>query len=229
MKEITIAEKYALCMLKEVKQFSNDAEMSDYLLMCMIIEMLFDKNLEIKDYNTKKPFEKTNKIKIKLTNTAPTSMYNKEFYQIIMEMNKQEIPIDDLLAYICHGKSGFSDRNLNIITGLLERQMVLDKLITIEDKKTIFGNKEVIVINDKKFANVVEEIRSTMLKKDKYTNEFILLISLLNATGFLKNLFIKYEKKTLKQKLEKIEDTKIDKYVQIVKDIIDSYDGIVIT
>lgn len=229
MKKITVTEKYALCMLKEFHHFSDDSELSDYLLMCMIVEMMLDKNLEIKDYNTKKPFELTNKIKIKLTNTAPKSEYNKEFYQIIMEMNKPEIAIDDLLAMICHGKSGFSDRNLRIITSVLEKNMQQDKLISFKNKKTIFGNKEVIVIDDNKFANIVEEIRSTILKKDTYSDDFILLISLLNATGFLKNLFIKYEKKTLKKKLEGINDNNISKYADIVKDIIDSYDGIVIT
>ena len=46
MNNISITEKYALCMLKEKKKLYDDNLML-YLFISMIVEMMLDENLEI--------------------------------------------------------------------------------------------------------------------------------------------------------------------------------------
>ena len=82
MNNITITEKYALCMLKEMKKFINE-ELPPHLIVSMIIEMMLEDCLEIIDYNTGKVFESTGKIKVKLNDKEPLNEYNKILYNYI--------------------------------------------------------------------------------------------------------------------------------------------------
>lgn len=54
MSNVTVSEKYTLCMLKEIKNFSN-MELSIHLVTSMLIEMMLEDNLEIIE-NSKKNF-----------------------------------------------------------------------------------------------------------------------------------------------------------------------------
>ena len=103
----------------------------------------------------------------------------------------------------------------------LQDKMINDKLISLEIKKGVFKEKEVIVINEEEFNNIIGKIRIEFLEKGNFTDEFILLVSLLNSTNFLKNIFIKYEKETLKKRLKEIKETEISKQVNIAREIID--------
>ena len=87
--------------------------------------------------------------------------------------------------------------------------MLEDGLITLESKKGLIGNKEVVKIDEDKFANIIKEIKTEFLEKRNLTEDLILLASLLNSTKFLKNIFNKYEKEELNNRLKEIKDTEI--------------------
>ena len=91
MGNITVTEKYALCMLKEVKKFS-DMELSAHLVVSMVVEMMLEGSLEIVE-DKKKKWEIIKDIKVKLNNKLPKDEYNRALYKIIEELNKPEIAI----------------------------------------------------------------------------------------------------------------------------------------
>lgn len=219
MNNITVTEKYALCMLKEVKDFRY-VEISSHLIISTIIEMLLEDCLEIVDYNNGKFFDSVNKIKVKLSDKEPANEYNKKLYKIIREMNKPEVSIQDIISTFYFG---LSNKKLKTIIQALKERMVKDELISIKNKKGIFGTKEILLVNNDKFNLIIEEIRTKFLNEGSLDDDLILLASLLNSTNFLKNVFIKYEKETLKKRLEEIKNTEISQNVKIAQYIISVY------
>ena len=108
MNNISITEKYALCMLKEKKKLYDDNLML-YLFIFMIVEMMLDENLEIENN------------KVKLNNKIPTAEYNKKFYEIIKklleDLKKDEISIQRILNHI-----SYSLKKKNRSNGFLKRR-----------------------------------------------------------------------------------------------------------
>ena len=90
MDKITITEKYTLCMLKEKKTL-HEKELTPYLIVSMIVEMMLDENLKITDKN-----------KVILTDKMPTAKYNEKLYEIIKDMKKDEVPLRNILTSICY-------------------------------------------------------------------------------------------------------------------------------
>ena len=200
-------------MLKEKRKF-YETELTSHLLVSMIIEMMLDGNLEV-----------NNKSKVRLTDKIPTSNYNIQLYNAIKEgkftgilKKSDEIPFKDIISLVCYS---FSNKTMKSIVEPLKEKMVEDELISLEEKKGLFGNKEIIIINDNKFNNVVEEVRAEILENGNLTDDIILLSSLLNATKFLKNIFTKYEKERLESRLKEIKQTEISEKVKIAQDVID--------
>ncbi len=212
MDNINITQKYTLCMLKEKKTL-YEKELSPYLIVSMIVEMMLDGNLEITDKN-----------KVILNDKIPTANYNKRLYDIIKDMKKDEVLLKSILTSICYG---FSSKNLKSIVNTLKDSMVEDELITLESKKGLIGNKEVVKIDEDKFANIIKEIKTEFLEKRNLTEDLILLASLLNSTKFLKNIFSKYEKEELNNTLKEIKDTEIAKKVKIAQAAINNMSAII--
>ena len=93
MKNASITERYALCLLKEKKNlYRNDIK--PYLIVSMLIEMMIDENLEI-----------TEKNKIIIKDKIPTDKHNQQLYEYIKDMKKEEIPLKNILTSICYGFS----------------------------------------------------------------------------------------------------------------------------
>lgn len=217
MSNVTVSEKYTLCMLKEIRNFSN-MELSIHLVTSMLIEMMLEDNLEIIE-NSKKNFFGCN-MSIKLNARAPKEEYNQIFYNYLRENNKEEINMYEAITSVCYGRSGFSDRKYKEIVTKFKEKMVADNLISLSNKKGLFGKREIININDNKFNMIVDEIRDEFIDKGNFDDEMILLVSLLNSTNFLKNIVYKYEKDDLKSKLKEIKDTDISKRVKVAREVI---------
>lgn len=211
MNNVTITEKYALCMLKEKKNL-YETELVPHLFISMIIEMMLDGNLEITKEN-----------KVKLKDEIPSSDYNKQLYHIIKDMKKEEISLKNIITSICNG---FTNQKMKSVIELLKDNMVKHELIVLEEKKGLFAVKEVITINENMFTNIIEEIRAEFLEKGNLTEDIILLCSLLNSTKFLKNIFTKYEKETLNNRLQEINDTEIAERVKVARSVIDDMSAV---
>jgi len=143
MNNITVTEKYALCMLKEVKKF-NDLELATHLIVSMVVEMMLEGSIEIIDNNKKKKWEIISDIKVRLNNKIPKNEYNRELYKIIEEFNKTEISISQIIEKLCYS---FSNKNYFAVIQALQEKMISNKLISLQKKKGIFKEKEIIVIN----------------------------------------------------------------------------------
>ncbi len=209
--DLTITEKYALCMLKEKEKF-YESELTPYLLTSMILEMMLDGSLEVVDKN------------IKLIDKIPKDNYNIQLYYAIKErkfagiLKKADISFRDIITLVCYS---FSNKTMKSIIEPLKVKMIEDQLIHVEMKKALFGKKEIIVVNDDKFNCVVEEIRNEILEHDDLSDDIILLSLLLNATKFLKNIFTKYEKEKLDERLKEIQKSEISSKVKIAQEVID--------
>ncbi len=202
MNNVNITEKYALCMLKEKKTL-HEKELSPYLIVSMIVEMMLEGDLEITDNN-----------KVILNNRVPTASYNQRLYDSIKDMKKEEIPLKYVLKAICYT---LSNKKLKSIISVLKEKMVEDELITLETKKGIIGNKEVIKINEECFTNIINEVKIEFLEKGTLTEDLILLASLLDSTKFLKNIFSKYEKEKVGNILNELKDTEIAKKIKVAQ------------
>lgn len=210
MKNKKITEKYALCLLKE-KENLYSGEVSPFLVVSMLVDMMLDDNLEI-----------TEKNKVKLNNSKTSKEYNKKLYEIVEELisnsKKEEISIENIIEKVVYG---FKDKAKEIIEPL-KNKMVEDEYITIESKKTLFGHKEVISVNENKFKDIVEELRKEFLDDGELEDEYILLGSLLSYNNnIIKNMFTKYEKETLKNRLKEIKQSEIDTKIKTARDLID--------
>ena len=211
MNNVSITEKYTLCMLKEKKTLLENV-VAPYIIVSMIVEMMLDENLEINDN------------KVVLNNKVPTADYNRKLYEIIEDMKKEEVSIRYILSSICNS---FSRKNLKTIVDTLKNSMLEDELITIESKKGLIGNKEVIEIDESKFTDVIKEVKTELLENENLTEDSILLASLLNCTRFLKNIFNKYEKEELNNKLKEIQNTDIAKKVKVAQATIGTMSAII--
>lgn len=156
----------------------------------------------------------TDKNEVVLNDKVPTANYNKKLYEILKNMKKDKVSLRYVLASICHS---FSTKNLKSIINELKDCMLRDNLITIETKKGILGNKEVIIIDESKFTEIINEIKTEILENGNLTENLILLTSLLNSTRFLKNIFNKYEKEELNNRLKNINDTNIAQKVKVAQ------------
>ena len=214
MNNINITEKYILCILKEKKNLYVK-EVKPYIIVSMIIEMMMDENLEIID-----------KDKIKLNEKEPTANYNKKLYEIITNMKKEKIPLRNILMSICFG---LSLKNIKNIINLLTESMEKNGLITIEKKKGLLGDKEIININENKLKDIIGEIKTEFLENGNFTDDLILLTSLLNSTKFLKNIFSKYEREEIKDKLKEIENTDIAEKVKVAQSTINFMNSMIVT
>ena len=179
----------------------------------MIVEMMLNDNLE-----------KTDKNKVILKDKIPKEDYNKKLYEVIKNMKKDEISLRVILSSVCYG---FSTKNLKNIIDDLKENMLKDKLITIEAKKGIIGQKDIIKIDENIFNNLIETIRNELLGEEKITEDSLLLASLLIYTKFLKNIFNKYEKEELNERLKKIKDSDIAQKVKVVQYVISTMSAIV--
>lgn len=212
MNNVNITEEYALCMLKE-KKLLYGKELTPYLIVSMIVEMMLDDNLSINEKN-----------EVILNNKVPTANYNKKLYEIIENMKKDKVPLRIVLTSICYS---FSTKNLKSILNELKDSMVRDKLITLENKKGLIGNKETITIDESKFTEIINEIKTEILGKGNLTENLILLSSLLNSTRILKNIFNKYEKEELNNRLKEIKDTDIAQKVKVAQSTINTMSAMV--
>ena len=206
MDNVSITEKYTLCILKEKKSLYLQ-NTKPYVIVSMIIEMMLDENLEITDKN-----------KVMLKDKIPTATYNKKLYDVIKGMRKDKIPLRNIISAICFG---LSFKNLKDIIGALTDSMSNHKLISKESKKGLLGgNKDVIKIEEDKFKDIIGEIRTEFLEDGNLTEDSILLASLLSTNRVLKNIFSKYEKEEISNKLKDIKNTEISEKVKVAQSVI---------
>ena len=125
----------------------------------------------------------------------------------------------DIIMQIHHG-SGFSDKKYREIVSALKEEMVVKGLISLEEKRGLFGKREKLVINNEKFDLVVDEVKAEFIDKDNSSDKTLLLGSLLNSINFLKNIVNKYEKDDLKNRINQIKDTDISKKVKVAREVI---------
>lgn len=216
MNDLSIVEKYSICALKELKSFNN-MHFSINLITAMLLEMMLDDNLEIIEREKRTLFG--SEYKIILNAKAPNKNYNRILYNYIKDMNKMEFDMYDVVMKTYHG-NGFSDKKYMEIVSALKEEMVVKGLISLEEKRGLFGKREKLVINDSKFDSVVEEVREEFIMKDSFSDEILLLASLLNSIAFLKNIINKYEKDDLKNRLNQIKDSNISKKVKVASEVI---------
>lgn len=216
MNNLTVVEKYSLCALKEIKSFNN-VQFSIHLITSMLLEMMLDDNLEIIERDKKSLFG--SEYKIILNAKAPNNSYNRIVYSYIKDMNKMEYDLFDIIMQIHHG-SGFSDKKYREIVSALKEEMVVKGLISLEEKRGLFGKREKLVINNEKFDLVVDEVKAEFIDKDNSSDKTLLLGSLLNSINFLKNIVNKYEKDDLKNRINQIKDTDISKKVKVAREVI---------
>ena len=223
MNNVTITEKYALCMLKRHNKLCDSYVSSFYLTVSMLLEMMFEGCIEITDKNEGKIFRFDDNIKILLNTKMPKQAYSQEIYKHLQSIKKDDLSIVKALCSI-------SDHNSVIkpIANILKEKMVKDELISLESKKGLFRTKEIIKVSDEKFKETTNEIRENLLKTEDLNKETILLTSLLNSTNFIKDIFTKYEKDDLKKRIKEVSDTEINKYVNVVTKIIAARESVII-
>ena len=140
-------------------------------------------------------------------------------------MKKSEVSIKNIIKSICFS---FSEKKKKAIIEPLKMQMSENEIISLQKKKMIFRNKKIITLNDASLSAIIEEVRAELLEDGSLTDDIILLASLLNSTKFLKNIFSKYEKEKIKDRLVEIKNTEIADKVKIAQDAINEMNAAII-
>ena len=184
MEKFNLTEKYALCMLNEREDSLENGDLVAHLVTSMIFEMVLDCNLKLTGNQ------------VKVTDKIPEIDYNRKLYDYIKEMKKDEISIEEILPYICT-----NNKKKQEITESLKNVMLKHELISTENKKGLFGNKEIITVNNSKLEDIIKEVKTEILYTNEVSEEIKILGALLNATKILN----KYEKDLLNNKMKEIE------------------------
>lgn len=85
----------------------------------------------------------------------------------------------------------------------------------------ISGNQSRYIPNEKDIDNVVRKIRAELLEDSEVTDETVVLVSLLDRSGLLKQYFSKYESKQLRERLKEIKRTSSYQMVKQMADFVD--------
>lgn len=214
MDNLTVTEKYAICILKSRKNLYDDDilyvdDIISYLLMSMIVEMFLDGNIDFAENNN-----------IVLTGKLPNSKYLVSFYTILKDQNKEQINIKNFIGLV------ISYAQIKDIIEPLKESLINKNAIQVTTEKKLIFTKANYIIDEDKFNSIIEEIRAEFLENGTITDELILLSSLLSSTKFLKDIFSKYENDKLKARLKEIDKTDISNKVKIAKSIITTHNVI---
>ena len=206
MYNISLTEKYALCMLKEVKHFKHQDFIIN-LAMLMMLEMAKEGCLRFIDYNKGKAIKNTAKIKVELTDITPMSEYNHVLYNMIKAKSKSKTSIS-VFEIITKNEMEIDLKNLTPVISALKKSMRTNGLIDITKEKALIGTKEKITINKEAFTSIMTEIRKALLNDEPLEENMMALASFFKYSHLLKAFFLKYEKDILKRRKSEIKASK---------------------
>lgn len=206
MKELSITEKYSLFMIKENKKIDMST-FSPYFTVSILMEMVLDGIISVDEKN-----------KISINSKKVKDGYKKIMLDIINEKNNKSLTIKKLVSNL-YGI--INNSKIKPIKDALVKSLIEKDSTKKATKKILFFNKEILIVNEEVFENVVEEIRSEFLEKGNITDEMIILSTLLNETRNINKIFSTYEKSQMKERLKEIKKTDLSKKVQIAKQVID--------
>lgn len=213
MKNLSLAEQYALCVLNEKE--SKSVLYSNEYAVCIIASSLW----QLISYKAIKQDE--NKRLVANGKFDNTENYLKYIYDDIASKNSREV--NELVEDYILNVSGSNLKNIinSLVEVLIERDCV-----RVEKHDGLFKEKTTYVGNEKVINDIVKEIRENVLEEQNINADTMILVSMLFWTHSYKEYFSKYEVKQLKEKLEKIKNTQ--EYL-FIKELLDDIQSILLS
>lgn len=209
MKDLTISQKYLLCVLNEKGKFPS---IDTGIEVCLLAGALFD--LKISD-DVKMGDDK----KIYISGQLASSLLHLEsLYTFIKE--SKAMRVDKLASEYCFS---FNDKRKKKLINDMGMSLVNLGVATYE-KGGFFGNTDFYIPKKEYVDNIIENIRAELLEEGNVSDDIIALVSLLEKSNQIKRYFSAYEKDKLKIRIKEIKDTEPHK---VVKEMVDYIDGLI--
>lgn len=213
MKNLSLTEEYALCILNEKE--SKSILCSKEYAVCIIATSIW----ELISYKAVKLTEDKNLV-INV-NFHGTKGYLKYIYEDIALM--QPIKVTELVEnYIFNG----SNSNLKNIVNSLAEDLMKNNSIKIKKKEGLFKEKEAYIGNVNIINSIIKEIREDVLDNKNVSAETMILATIIFWSKAHKEYFSKYEAKQIKETVKKIKET--EEYL-FIKEILDDIQSILLT
>lgn len=213
MKNLSVAEQYALCVLNEKE--SKSILCSNEYAVCIIASSLW----QLISYKAIKQDE--NKRLIVNGKFNNTKTYLKYIYDDIALKNSRKV--NELVEDYIFNTSVSNLKNIinSLVEGLIERGYV-----RLEKHDGLFKEKTMYIGNEKVINDIVKKIREDVLEEQNINVDTMILVSMLFWTHSYKEYFSKHEIKQLKEKLERIKDAK--EYL-FIKELLDDIQSILLS
>ena len=213
MKNLSLTEEYAICILNE-KESRSVLCYNEYavcilatsiweLISYKAIKLTKDRNLEVN------------------VNFDGTKGYLKYIYDDIV--SRKSIKVNELVEdYIFNG----SNNNLKNVVNNLVEDLTKRQCIKIEKKEGLFKEKIIYIGNEKVINNVITKIREDILEGKDISAETMILATMIFWSKAHKDYFSKYDAKQIKEKVKEIKET--EEYL-FIKEILDDIHSILLT
>lgn len=209
MKDLTISQKYLLCVLNEKGKLPS---IDTGIEICLLAGALFD--LKFSD-DVKIGEDKKIYINDQLD---PSLQHIESLYTFIKE--SKPMKVDKLASEYCFS---FSDKRKKQLLNDIGMSLVNLGSATYE-KGGFFGNTDCYITKKEYVDNIIENIRAELLEDGNVSDDIIALVSLLEKSNQIKRYFSAYEKDKLKLRIKEIKDTDAHK---VVKEMVDYIDGLI--
>ncbi len=213
MKNLSLTEEYALCILNEKE--SKSVLCSNEYAVCIIATSIW----ELIAYKTIKLTEDKNLVVN--VNFNGVKGYLKYIYDDIAL--KESIKVNEFVEnYIFNGPNS----NLKNIVNSLVEDLIKNNSIKIEKKEGLFKEKSVYIGNEIVINSIIKKIREDVLENKNTRVETMILATMLFWSKAYKEYFSKYEAKQIKEKVKEIRET--EEYL-FIKEVLDDIQSILLT
>lgn len=213
MKNLSLSEQYALCVLneKESRSVLYSREFGTCIIAMSLWQLITCNAIKIDENKKLQVNEEFNS----------TKRYLKYIYDDIAQNEFRSVN-EFVESYIFN----ISRSNLkNVIDGLVE-ELIGYGCIRIEKENKLLKKKAVYIGEEKDINDIMKMIREDILEEKNINAETIILVALLFWSKVYKEYFSKYEAKQLKVKIEKIK--KIEEYL-FIKEVLDDIQCILLS
>lgn len=191
MKDLTISQEYFICAVNEKGILSSSNAKA---VACLVASGLFEMQLE--------ECIRIDDKKISVCAELPNNLYYlKPLYDIINQPKPIKIETIVKTHAFSLGDKKLQELINSITIALKEKNMV------VPVKVGLFGTKENYAPKKEIVKNVIEKIRSELLENGEVSEDVIILTSLLDKAGLLKEYFSKFEQQELCSRLDEIRNS----------------------
>lgn len=209
MENLSITQEYLICAVNEygmIPSYSTDK------MVCLVVGALLELQLEDAISLEDK--------KVRITGELPQGKaYLKPLYDYIQQ--KGIVRVTKLLEDY---NITYTDRRFRELLGAIGESLATMGLVEVAEAG-LLGNKTSYTPKKEAISDVIDQVRAELLKGNRVTDDFALLVILMNKSKCLNKYFSKFERKEMKEKLIEVTGSSEGKHVKRMVDYMQGMDA----